>query len=190
MNVTVEAASGVTGLKGRFVDREGRGIAGVIVRADVSSQPQVATDAAGNFLLSGLPAGDVTLRLDATPANPLYPIWPSTVTLAADKITALAPWTLNPPPTDGKFTPINNATQDQRITDPRYPGLEIKLPAGVTITGWDGVKKTRIAVECLEMDKLPVAPPPPHAASAYQLYFGTPMGGIPSAPIRSHSPMN
>jgi RHS repeat-associated protein len=184
-NLTVGAAGNVTGVKGRFVTPESRGIAGVIVRADISAnpQPQTTTDAAGNFVLTGLPAGPVTFRFDATPANPLYPIWPYTTTLVTNQIVVIPDWTINPPPPDERFKPINNATQTQVVTDARFPGLEIRLPAGVTITGWDGVVKTRIAVERIMPDKLPVTPPPVPIREAYQLYFGTPMGGVPSAPI-------
>lgn len=185
VNLTVAAATGVTGVKGRFVTPEGQGIAGVIVRADVGTppQPQTTTDPAGNFTLTGLPGGQVTLRFDATPANPLYPIWPYSVTLVANQVNVMPDWTINPPPSNDKFTAINNATQDQLITDDRYRGLSIKLPAGVTIQGWDGVPKTRIAVERVTLDKLPVSPPPVPMRETYQLYFGTPMGGIPSQPI-------
>jgi len=185
LNLTVAAASGVTGVKGRFVTPENQGIAGIIVRADTGQnpQPQTTTDAAGNFQLAGLPAGPVTLRFDATPANPLYPIWPYTATLFANQLTVFPDWTMQPPPPDENFSPINNAAQDQIIRDARYPGLEIKLPAGVTITGWDGVVKTRIAVERYDPDKIGVSPPPIPTRSVFQLYFGTPMGGIPSAPI-------
>lgn len=185
VTLSVAAATGVTGVKGRFVTPEGQGIAGVIVRADIATnpQPQTVTDAAGNFALTGLPAGAVTFRFDATPAHPLYPIWPYTTTVAANQVQVLADFTINPPPSDDKFVQINNAAQTQSITDARFPGLEIKLPAGVTITGWDGVVKTRIAVERIMPDKLPVSSPPFPMREAYQLYFGTPMGGIPSQPI-------
>jgi RHS repeat-associated protein len=185
LSLTVHASSGVTGVAGRFVDREGRGIASVIARADTGAavQPQTATDAAGNFLLTGLPAGALTLRFDATPAHPLYPIWPYSVVLESGKTLVLADFVIEAPPADDKFTAINNATQDQTITDARFPGVEILLPAGVEIVGWDGVKKTRIAVERREPENLPVPPPPIATRSVYQLYFGTPMGGIPSTPI-------
>jgi len=185
VDVAVLAAANVTGVKGRFVTPDNQGIAGIIVRADIdaTTQPQTVSDAAGNFLLTGLPSGPVTLRMDATPANPLYPIWPYTVTLAANQVNVLLDWTISPPPSADKFTPIANATQDQIITDARYPGLAVKLPAGVTITGWDGVVKTRIAVERHDPDKLGVSPPPIPTKSVFQLYFGTPMGGLPSAPI-------
>lgn len=185
LTVSVKASSGMTGVSGRFIDPAGKGIAGILVRADTGGlqQPETRTDAAGNFLLVGLPAGKVTLRMDATPANPLYPIWPYLVDLPNGQITQLADWRIDPPPTEDKFTQIANASQAQKITDARYPGLEITLPAGARITGWDGVVKTRIAVEKHEITKLPVPPPPANVGAAYQMYFGTPMGGIPSVPI-------
>jgi hypothetical protein len=69
---------------GRFVDLQGRGIAGIIVRAEDaaaagSNLALTTSDAGGNFLLTGLPAGKITLRIDATPANPGFPIWPYTL---------------------------------------------------------------------------------------------------------------
>jgi len=180
ITVDVQSAVGVTGVKGRFVTPEGQGIAGVRVNVDAN---QTISDAAGNFLLTGLPGGKVTLRMDATPAHPLYPIWPTIVELETGKLTVLPDWPINPPPADDKFSPISNAVQEQIISDPRYPGVEVRLPAGVSITGWDGVKKTRLAVERIEASKLPTVPPPVPTKEHYQLYFGTPMGGIPDQPI-------
>ncbi len=180
ITVNVQSAVGVTGVKGRFVTPEGQGIAGVRVNVDAN---QTVSDAAGNFMLTGLPGGKVTLRMDATPAHPLYPIWPTIVELETGKLTVLPDWPINPPPADDKFSAISNAVQDQAITDPRYPGVEVTLPAGVSITGWDGVKKTRIAIERIEASKLPTVPPPVPTKEHYQLYFGTPMGGVPDQPI-------
>lgn len=182
VNIEVISKTNVTGVKGRFVTPTGQGIAGVIVRQDITIN-QTVTDAGGNFTLVGLASGVTTLRFDATPANPLYPIWPYNITLDANQILTMADWIINAPPTDDKFKPINNAAQEQQITDDRYPGFSVVLPAGASITGWDGVRKTRIAVEKIDPDKLPVGPPPFAMKEAYQLYFGTPMGGIPSQPI-------
>lgn len=178
--LVVQSASGTTGVKGRFVDPQGRPIAGVLVRVEAN---QTASDAAGNFVLLGLAPGENTLRFDATPAHPLYPIWPYNVNLEAGKVAVLSDWTINPPPPDESFVPIANAAQEQKITDARYPGFEVKLPAGAIIIGWDGVPKSRIAVERISPDKLPVPLPPVPIKESYQLYFGTPMGGIPSQPI-------
>jgi RHS repeat-associated protein len=184
--LTVASSANVTGVKGRFVNPQGAGIAGVIVRADIATnpQPQSVTDASGTFHLVGLPAGVVTLRFDATPAHPLYPIWPQTVKVPPSGVLVMEDWVISPPPPDERFTPIvANSPQDQVITDPRFPGLKITVPAGTSIIGWDGVPKSRIAVERLDPDKLPVASPPIPTKSVYQLYFGTPMGGLPSNPI-------
>lgn len=187
INVEVVTKANITGVKGRFVTPAGQGIAGVIARQDTTTN-QVVTDAGGNFTLVGLPSGVTTLRFDATPANSLYPIWPYNITLDANQILTMDDWVINPPPTDDKFKAINNAAQEQQITDERYPGFSIVLPAGATITGWDGVRKTRIAVEKIDPDKLPVGAPPFAMKEAYQLYFGTPMGGIPSQPIPVNLP--
>ncbi|WP_168921606.1 RHS repeat-associated core domain-containing protein [Polaromonas vacuolata] len=182
ISVRVVSKEGLTGVKGRFVTPAGAGIAGIIARQDITTN-QVVTDAAGNFTLTGLAPGVTTLRFDATPANPLYPIWPFNVTLAANQVLTLTDWVINAPPTDEQFKQIDNAVQDQQITDDRYPGFAVTMPAGVSIVGWDGVKKPRIAVQRIDPDKLPVGAPPFPMKEAYQLYFGTPMGGIPSAPI-------
>ena len=183
LSLNIQSSAGVTGVKGRFITPEGVGIPGVIVRAEFGPSVQTTTDVAGNFQLVDLMAGEMTFRFDATPANPLYPIWPYTTVLPANQVTVLSDWTINPPPSDEKFTPIANAAQEQVITDPRFPGLEIRLPAGASIVGWDNVPKTRIAVEKVDIAKLPVPPPPTPTGAAYQLYFGTPMGGVPSVPI-------
>lgn len=185
INVPDPVVTPSTGVRGRFITPEGTPIAGVIVRADTGGQnsPTVTTDAAGSFELAGLSAGALTLRFDATPANPLYPIWPFSVTVVTDQMILLKDFVISPPPQAQTFTPINNAAQAQVITDERFPGLEITLPAGAEIIGWDGVKKTQIAVEKRDISELPVVPPPVPTGTAYQLYFGTPMGGIPSQPI-------
>ncbi|MEX0744027.1 MAG: RHS repeat-associated core domain-containing protein [Phycisphaeraceae bacterium] len=185
LNVTVASSAALTGVKGRFITPERAGIAGVIVRADLTpdNQPQTTTDAAGNFQLVGLPGGAVTLRFDATPANPLYPIWPYTTTLAANQIAVIPDWTIHPPPSDDKFVPIANGGQEQVVTDARFPGVKVVLPAGSSIVGWDGVVKTRIAIEKVDLTRMPVTPPPVPVREAYQLFFGTPMGGLPSTPI-------
>lgn len=178
--VTLKAA-GQTGIKGRFVDPDGRGIGGVYVRHE---NIETTSDTAGNFLLLGVPAGKITLRMDATPANPLYPIWPYQAEAQAGQVLVLSDWVINPPPAADKFKPLQqNAAQDQAIVDERYPGLKFTIPKGVSIIGWDGVPKDRIAVERIDVNKLPVPAPPVPIKESYQLYFGTPMGGIPSQPI-------
>lgn len=183
LNLTVQGNTGETGIRGRFVTPEGMGIARVIVQDQVTGK-ETQSDAAGNFVLTGLQAGIAHLKMDATPANPLYPMWPNSVELVAGRITAFSDWIISPPPTDDKFTPLQqNAATDQVVKDARYPGLAVTIPAGTTIIGWDGVPKSRIAVERRTPDQLTVPLPPVPIKEAYHLYWGTPMGGLPSVPI-------
>ncbi len=173
-------AGGQTSVSGQFLTTDGDPIPNIQVRIGPT---QTQTDGAGNFLLVDVPAGTQQMMIDANAAQAGYPIYAADVTLISGQITVLPVFRITPPPPPERFTPINNATADQVITDPRFPGVEITLPAGVTITGWDGIQKTQMAIERLSPDKLPVPSPPGPTRSAYQLYFGTPMGGVPSAPL-------
>ncbi|HQT31808.1 MAG TPA: hypothetical protein PLL61_11400, partial [Thiobacillus sp.] len=57
-----------------------------------------------------------------------------------------------------------------------------KKCGSATITGWDGVVKTSMAIERIQSDKMGVPMPPVPTKGHYQLYFGTPICSIPSHP--------
>lgn len=148
---------GRTSLAGQFLTNDGAPIPGVrLSLATVQTQ----TDGAGNFLFVDVPAGTQQLAIDANAARPGFPMYAVDVTLTTGVATVLPPFQITPPPPPERFTPINNATVDQIFTDPRFPGVEITLPKGATITGWDGTLKTRLAIERHTPDKLPVPAPP------------------------------
>ena len=173
-------APGQTAVAGRVLLSSGDPLPGV----QVAMGPVRATsDAAGNFLLLAPPTGTQMMGVDANAARAGLPIYAIDVTVVAGEITALAPIWLTAPPPPERFVAIANAAADQVITDERFPGVAFTLPAGVTITGWDGTVKTKIAIERIPQDRLPVPPPPGRTRSLYQLFFGTPMGGVPSAPL-------
>jgi hypothetical protein len=87
---------------------------------------------------------------------------------------------VQPPPRDDLFRPLlANHSEDQFFTNPDTPGLSVRVPAGVTIQGWDGVVKSRMAIERVAPDKLPTEAAPNGARSYYRISFGTPMGGVP-----------
>jgi len=142
-----------------------------------------SSDAGGNFRLLDVPAGQQMLGVDANAAQAGLPIYAVDVMLVAGQATQLAPFRITPPPPPERFVPIANAATAQVVTDPRFPGASVTLPAGVTITGWDGTVKTRIVLERLFPEALPVPPPPGMTRSLYQVFLGTPMGGVPSAPL-------
>jgi RHS repeat-associated protein len=171
---------GRTALLGRVTFANGAPIAGVHLRL---AGIDATTDAAGNFLFLEPPAGPQLLEIDADAATSGLPLYGVEVTLTAGQATELPPLRITPPPPAERFTPIANAAADQVITDPRFPGVSITLPKGATIVGWDGQPKTRIALERLSPEALPVPPPPGFTRSLYQVFFGTPMGGLPSSPL-------
>ncbi len=150
------------------------------VRVNIGSV-QGQTDAAGNFVLQNVPTGSQLLHIDANVADPGMPIYSVNLDIGAGQAITLPPFWLTRPPQH--FTPINNATSDQVIADPQIPGVEFTLPAGVTITGWDGVVKTQAGILKYSPDRLPVPSPPVPIRSLYHLHFGTPMGGLPTGKI-------
>lgn len=179
LTLTVEAG-GRTALVGQFTLVDGTPLAEVMLTlAGHSAQ----TDGAGNFRFLDVPAGVQTLGVDTTHGRPGFPIYGVDVTLTAGQATLLPPFRISPPPAPERFAPIQNIDQDQVITDPRFPGASIRLPAGATVTGWDGVLKTKIAIERFSPDQLPMPPPPGPTRSLYQFHFGTPMGGLPSVAL-------
>lgn len=178
-------AGGRTELRGRIKLLDGPPIQGV--RFSIQRQT-IQSDAAGNFQFLDLTPGTHTLSVDAIPANSKYPIYGLDVNLVAGGTLQLEPFQICPPPPQARFAQLQNATQDQTISDPRFPGASIMVPAGVTIVGWDGAPKTQIAIERLTPDRLPVPPPPFPTRTLYQPMFGTPMGGLPSKPLPVTTP--
>jgi YD repeat-containing protein len=176
-------------LLGQFVLKNGPPMAGVILtlisHTDGSMLGQTTTDAAGNFTFLDPPAGVLTLSVNTTPFDPTkpYPIYGADVTIVAGTVTVLPIFTITPPPPPQAFVAINNATQDQVVTNPDIPGVSITLPAGVTVTGWDGQVKTKITIVKLTADELPMPPPAKPTKSFYQFNFGTNMGGLPTVPL-------
>jgi RHS repeat-associated protein len=176
----VVQAGGRTALVGQFTLLDGTPLEGI--QLTLAGQ-NIQTDGGGNFQFLDVPAGTQMLGVNATPVNPIFPMYGMDVTLIAGQTTQLPPFRIAPPPPPERFVPIQNPAQDQVVTDSRFPGASFTVPAGVTIIGWNGEPKTQMAIERLSPDQLPVPPPPGPTRSVYQPSFGTPMGGLPSAPI-------
>jgi RHS repeat-associated protein len=178
-----------TSLLGQFVLKGGQPMPGVVLKlishVDGSELAETTTDDGGNFVFLDPPAGVLTLSVDTTPFDPSrpYPMYGVDVTLVAGQATVVGPFTVTPPPPPSAFVPISNAAQDQVVTNPAVPGISITLPAGATVTGWDGLVKDKITIVPLSPDELPMPHPPGPTRSLYQFNFGTSMGGIPSVPL-------
>ncbi|HEV8471165.1 MAG TPA: RHS repeat-associated core domain-containing protein [Methylomirabilota bacterium] len=179
VSVSVDTLAAARAIGGQVTFVDGEPLAGV--RLSLAGAV-ASTDDGGNFVFVDPPPGGQMLGVDANAARAGLPIYAVTVDVA-ERPSRLPPLRITPPPPAERFVAIANATSDQVITDERLPGFSLTLPAGVTITGWDGHAKQRIAVERLRPDLLPVPPPPFPTRSLYQVFFGTPMGGLPSQPL-------
>jgi RHS repeat-associated protein len=176
-------------LLGQFLLKGGAPMPGVILKlvsqVNGSVIAQTDSDASGNFLFLDPPAGVLTMAVDTTPFDPTkaMPMYAIDVTVTAGQANVVGPFKVTLPPPPEAFVAINNAAQNQIVTNPDIPGVSITLPAGATVTGWDGLVKNKIAIVRLLPDELPMPPPPGLTRSLYQFNLGTSMGGIPSVPL-------
>src|SRR5207245_11602752 len=143
---------------------------------------QTTTDDGGNFLLQNAPAGSgQMLFIDGGPASTPdhnFPVVPYKVTIVAGQANTLG------------FTPhlhfqkttglvdISNSSVQRAVTDPSFPGFQMTIPAGVTITGWDGQPNTQVSVRQVPIDRIPLPPLPGDrvGVSAYMEYLVQPGG--------------
>jgi RHS repeat-associated protein len=191
-NVTVQVlAAGVTTLTGLVLDEDDQPVKGARVTLGSLTAPaaQVLTDDGGNFLLQNPPAGaDQPFFIDGGPASTStksLPIIPYKVTIVAGQTNQLSfvPH-LHFQKTTG-LVDISNSSVERIVTDPELPGFQMTLPAGATITGWDGQPNTQVSVRRVPIDRMPLPPAPLGfvGGALYLDYFGKPGGGTPSEPI-------
>jgi RHS repeat-associated protein len=146
-----------------------------------------ATDAAGNFLVNLSIAGPQVFLIDGSTANTStvsYPTIPVTVNIQAGVVNTLGytPHLMAMP--RGKTIPLLSG-QETVLAPAEIPGLEVRIPAGTTIIGWDGQPNTEIGVIAVPADRSG-APPIPGGQFSKTIYaytFGKVGGGTPSQPV-------
>lgn len=185
--VTVQVqAAGLTSLTGQVLDEEDHPVKNALVKLGAL---QVSTDGGGNFLLLNPPVGaNQVLFIDGSPASTptkSFPIVPYKITIVAGQANSLGfvPH-LHFQKTTG-LTDIANSAVARIVTDPAIPGLQVTIPAGATITGWDNQPNTQLSIRPVPLDRTPIPPLPGDrvGTTAYMSYFGKPGGGTPSEPI-------
>lgn len=177
-------AQGATTLIGRVLDTDAKPLKNVTIRVENSS---TATDESGNFLLANPPIGNYVVLIDgstASTATAKYPTIPITMNIVANKTNYLPYVPHLHAQKNYNFTPIN-PTKETKAEDPEVPGLQLRIPPGVNIIGWDGNANTMVSMRKVPIDALPVPPPPPdiQGKSVYMFYFGKVGGGVPTTPI-------
>jgi YD repeat-containing protein len=180
---------GTGSLAGRILNTEMWPVEGVTIKVKGRS---AQTDANGDFRLDGLPAGKRTLLMDGSTAREAgghYPTIPITVDIAANQVNPLQFQPYLHRQKARNFVPIDPG-RDTILTDPEVPGFEMRIPAGVNITGWDGKRNLKVSVRTVPADRLPVKPLPKNsfARTVYMFYFDKVGGGVPDRPIPFKAP--
>ena len=152
----LRAAAGITALSGQVLSVKGKPLSGVTLRLH---EQQTRSDANGQFLLQRLPAGVQVLQIDgraAGPGNVSYGFFAARVDVTAGQTTVL-PFTIWLPKIDtAHAVPIPSPTTSAVVvTTPHIPGLELHLPAGVTIHDQDGNPVTEVSITPIPIDRTP-----------------------------------
>ena len=148
----------------------------------------MATDAAGNFFFSTIPAGDQVLLVDGTPAKTDAVSYPIDLPVQVHLVSGIAnrvPYPIYLHEVNTRHVTLLDSTREVIVSDPAIPGFELRIPAGVQIIGWDGLPNTKVSVTAVPIDRLPLPPisggnP---ALTVYMFHFFKPGGGKPTQPI-------
>jgi len=158
----LQAGSGTTALAGQVLKVNGLPIAGVRVSLEGSSI-STQTDEAGRFLLSGASAGHQILIVDgeSSPGHGRYGSYEVGVELVNHKTTTLdyTVW-LTPLNKDGDHRIASPTPRETRLTTPRIPGLEVRIPAGTVIRNAAGRVVRKLNISPVPVDRPPFPLPP------------------------------
>ena len=122
------------------------------------------TDRTGRFLLTRLPAGHQALIIDgesADHAGQRYGQFTVGVELTKDKTTPLG-YTIWMTPLDpaGNTRIQSPLKHEATITNPKIPGLEVRLPAGTVVRGASGAIVHKLNLTAVPLDRPPFPLPP------------------------------
>ncbi|MET0603657.1 MAG: RHS repeat-associated core domain-containing protein [Baekduia sp.] len=160
---------GMTSVAGQALKLDGAPLKGVRVSI-VGAEPVTTTDETGRFLLEGVPAGKHTLRVEGSTASKggrRYGDYELVMTLKANETTALDDtlWmTRLDAAGDRKIT---SPTAAIRMTNPKIPGFEVRIPAGSRVTDRQGRTLHRLNLSAVPLDRPPFALPTGVTVSAY-----------------------
>ncbi len=159
--LNLEAESGVTAIAGQVLTLDGRPLRDVTLRI---SEREARTDHTGRFLLRDISAGHQVLVIDGRSASHnrrLYGVFKVGIDIAAGKTTPLG-YTVWMPKLDlrGAQTISSPTTSSTIVTNPRIPGLELRLPPGTLIRDLEGQSVTQITITPIPTNQPPFPLPP------------------------------
>jgi RHS repeat-associated protein len=157
----LEADSDTTALAGQVLRFDGLPLVGVSVSIE-NTGIHAETGRAGRFVMDGLPAGHQVLAVHGGALGDRhYGTYEIGVDLTAGKTTVLdyTIW-LTPLDRAGDLHVDSSIQREVSLKTPRVPGLEVKIPAGTTITGDDGRAVKNLNITAIPLDRPPFPLPP------------------------------
>jgi RHS repeat-associated protein len=147
-----------TGLSGQALSIDGTPLANVTLSIQNTSK-QTRTDGTGRFLLKRLSPGHQILDIDGGTADghsKRYGQFSVAVELAKGKTTALG-YTIWMTPLDpsGDKTIASPTKRETVVTNPKIPGLEVRLPAGTIIREANGKVVHKLNLTAIPVDRPP-----------------------------------
>lgn len=180
-----DEAEKLTGkLTGRILNTHKEPVEGVTVQI---KNIKAVTDSNGYFTLENVPSGKQHLMIHGSTAkepDSHYPTIPLTINIMENTVNEMPFQIYLHRQKNYNFKDIN-LNEDTILTDPEVPDFEMRIPKGVNITGWDGMRNEKVSVRTVPIDRLPVKPLPDnaHVRNVYMFYFHKVGGGIPDQPI-------
>ncbi len=168
------APAGVTALAGQVLRINGKPLAHVTLRVgSISTQ----TDENGEFLLTQIPSGSQVLAIEGASANhghKTYGRYDYRLNITANQTNAL-PFIIWMPLLDTKHAVKISAptTKETIITNPKLPGLELRIPAGTVIRDVNGKIVTEVSITPVSVDQTPF----PMQYLGVPIYFTIQPGG-------------
>jgi RHS repeat-associated protein len=153
---------GTTALAGQALGINGLPLAGVQLSLE-DSAVTTSTDRTGRFLLSGVPAGHQKLIVDGEAAGDgkSYGSYEVGVELANHQTTTLDYTIWLTPLDEAGDQRIDSPTKrETRLTTPRIPGLEVRIPAGTVVTDAAGHAVRKLNLSLIPIDRPPFPLPP------------------------------
>jgi RHS repeat-associated protein len=161
------APTGKTAVAGQILRLNGLPLAGITVSAGTLS---TTTDGQGRFLLGGVSAGPVELKVDGTGVinnGRHYTAHYLPVTVKAGS-TLVLPYPVYLVRVDPASEVSISSPADHEIvlTHPSMPGLEVRIPKGAVIRDPDGRVVTKISITPVPIDR-----PPSPVPAVFGVYF-------------------
>jgi len=160
----LKAPANQTAVAGQVLRLNGLPLAGASISAGTRS---TTTDGQGRFLLGGVPAGPIELKVDGTGVinNGRHYTAHYLPVMVKQGTTSVLPNPIYLVRVDpASEVPISSpADHEIVLTHPSMPGLEVRIPKGAVIRDPDGKVVTKISITPIPIDRAPSPVPAPFA---------------------------